>query len=885
MLKKIFSLLIIVTMLFSVTAFASEEEVQTVVLPDSGNMEFAKALGIIGDEAIGTDTVTRLALAKMYCAVMRTDIGLSRNQGVSFTDVPSDAAPVVANVSQAGLMNGVGGGLFAPEAPVTYIQAIKTMVTFLGYAQNADDMGGYPYGYYMMAIQLGLDDNAPADMDSSITFEKAAELFKLAVNVDYREPVNFNPDTQYKVRDGLTYLEYHRNIRRVRGVIASNSVTDITGDGKTGYDQVRINGEIYTYDVGAMDISPLFAHTVDAYYDADTKEIFFAESVGNTTVVIDDSELEGLSDNYIEYYNDNGKKKKIKISDDTFVIYNGTVCANYTEADINPFPGSFKDGNITAIDNDGNGSYDVIMVDAYDTYVVSSVTETKLYTKYRGGAVLDISHYDEGQAPLLYNVIGQPIKLSEVKPGNTLSISRDKEGKITRIVVTADTAMGNIEAIESRNGKMFITMGSVTFESSNALSLNPQVANIKFNARTRLMFNKDGLVSDIEQEEYESWTIGYLTGYKQTPGLDSAHIIRVFGADSKWTVYELAEKLYINNESEYTPVEDFSDEAGMEGDLIKRQPIVFKLDGKGKVRDIHLQKTTTNTDPLYMYEGFDGTETSEISIRSGDLTFEGKLLISDDDTVIFSVPADEDRNDDKKYSIKPCNIFTTTDSTKFPFYAYGTSESPMASILVVKAVTGGGRTQPLAQMSMVVDVAETFLDEDGELAYRITGIAGSSAVEYIDKEEKLLVGPGATLPDKGDIIRLTYVESQPDIVEFAFDDETKTIYQTNGEGISTPTTNPSDAGFNAAPRYMWGKIIRTDDTTFTVRIETEGAPLIYHYPKGRFSYVKITNNGRDDIISVGSASDLVGENDFPGNGSDVLVHTASGRGRVVYIYE
>jgi hypothetical protein len=65
-----------------------------------------------------------------------------------FSDVPAGhwAAGYVGVAGSTGIVNGIGGGLFAPNAPVKYEEAVTMLVRALGYEQDAQTKGGYPYG-------------------------------------------------------------------------------------------------------------------------------------------------------------------------------------------------------------------------------------------------------------------------------------------------------------------------------------------------------------------------------------------------------------------------------------------------------------------------------------------------------------------------------------------------------------------------------------------------------------------------------------------------------------------------------------------------------------------------------------------------------------------
>lgn len=61
-----------------------------------------------------------------------------------------------------GYFSGFGDGTFAPDAKITFAEAVKAMVTMLGFERVAEARGGYPYGYIKVANDEDLLDGISA---------------------------------------------------------------------------------------------------------------------------------------------------------------------------------------------------------------------------------------------------------------------------------------------------------------------------------------------------------------------------------------------------------------------------------------------------------------------------------------------------------------------------------------------------------------------------------------------------------------------------------------------------------------------------------------------------------------------------------------------------
>ncbi|MCL2146321.1 MAG: S-layer homology domain-containing protein [Synergistaceae bacterium] len=76
-----------------------------------------------------------------------------------FTDVPDShwAFPYIFLATESGMVSGQGDGTFAPSSPVLYPHAARMLLSMLGYRDEANSAGGYPYGYMKLAGELRLD--------------------------------------------------------------------------------------------------------------------------------------------------------------------------------------------------------------------------------------------------------------------------------------------------------------------------------------------------------------------------------------------------------------------------------------------------------------------------------------------------------------------------------------------------------------------------------------------------------------------------------------------------------------------------------------------------------------------------------------------------------
>lgn len=196
--KKIIGILLtaILILTASVNVFAESEK-------ETAAQELEK-YGIVRRNHLGTLTVegpvTRAGMAKMLVLMM----GVTPESGdCEFTDVPKDhsASGFIARASAFGIVNGMGDGTFLPDEYITYQQAMKMIVCALGYGVDAERKGGYPHGYVMTAMNLGL---APGKAAMTEPADRGEIMLMLACALDVPIMVAVEDEhkTVYRVLNG-----------------------------------------------------------------------------------------------------------------------------------------------------------------------------------------------------------------------------------------------------------------------------------------------------------------------------------------------------------------------------------------------------------------------------------------------------------------------------------------------------------------------------------------------------------------------------------------------------------------------------------------------------------------------------------------------------------
>lgn len=282
-LKKLISVILAVIMIVGSFATVSAADYADVESTNSyyKAIKVLSGLGIAkGDEAGNfnpTADVKRSEMVTFICRAMgEEDIAVGA-AGANFTDVAANhwAAGYIAWGVNRGIINGMGDGTFAPDAPVKYQDAVVMIMRALGYdriAQRSEN-GGYPTGYLRVASSAGVLTNAGYDSTKEATREIIAQLINNALTAptvevssygvdfdDDRYVINKADEKGYGLKCLLTTVN---KIWRVRATVVDSFIVNA--------DLIDENGSKVQVDyTRAFDYNmSTFAAALDFKYDAE----------------------------------------------------------------------------------------------------------------------------------------------------------------------------------------------------------------------------------------------------------------------------------------------------------------------------------------------------------------------------------------------------------------------------------------------------------------------------------------------------------------------------------------------------------------------------------------------------------------------------------------
>lgn len=215
--RRIITILLVVLLLFSNSVFAAHTSFDTLsalkALPDEfGSTKADKA-------------ATREELAYIVAKIFSNEEKPATD--TRFTDVTlaNKYSGYIEFLAQSGIISGVNGSEFNPTDSVNIHMACKMLVCVLGMGEYAERAGGYPYGYYEIANQLGILKGIQSSADGILSQNTTVQMIENALFADVGEMI-------LELKDGsFVELENDMLLYRTFGVeIYNGTITDVFQD-------------------------------------------------------------------------------------------------------------------------------------------------------------------------------------------------------------------------------------------------------------------------------------------------------------------------------------------------------------------------------------------------------------------------------------------------------------------------------------------------------------------------------------------------------------------------------------------------------------------------------------------------------------------------------
>lgn len=608
------------------------------------------------------------------------------------------------------------------SATLTYADAVKYAVITLGYGDLVKAKGGTYADYITKANELKLLKGISAKVGDKA---KKDVLAKLIYNMTKAEPMEkdfTSKETFYVVGDETSLLWLNRKIYRTSGVLTATEHTSLySAQGTDKADKIEIDEKVYRAAENAYD--GLLGNSVEAWvkvekYEDEPQIIYLEKTENDSELEIAAADIKNVENDFsaINYYNDNGTAKKAKLKKSLRVIYNGVYYGGYTLADLKP-----DIGRLNFVDNDGDGSYEVLKVTSYKTIIVDSIDaeDGVINNRYAFSDALKKLEIDKDEDNLLIYKGGEQITLSSIKIGDVLSVAQSKGAgdKVINIYVSETEAFeGKVGALDN-SGDIAVVDG-IEYKQSAELKkyLSDKGKNLDLGKEYTFSIDYFGEIAYIKAATASDYVLVrkmYKTGFG-----DEDVNVNYLDLNGEWHNALLASKVSLNGSSGKNPLAVYAAAA-------KNEPEVYRIktNAKGEITSIESPEEGVVDDEKFTKTILTGSSTDLYRYRSESKSI-GFLAFVNDDAKVFVYPEDSSKVED--YAAKKASAFFAADRIyeNSSITAYDISEFKRCSLFAVK-MTETNKAREMSKLAMLVTDKGQTLGSDGNTYPFIQGYRGA----------------------------------------------------------------------------------------------------------------------------------------------------------------
>ena len=761
-------------------------------------IETLNALGIMVGDDTGMfrpgDAISRAEAAKVAVyALGLEDVAASSAYRSDFADVATDhwARGYINVAATQGLIKGDDGVHFRPNDTVTYAEAMTILVRTVGREPEALSRGGYPSGYLIVGADNGMTKNAPGKAQDPADRELVAQMTFNALTVKMMERTGFGEKEEYSTVD-KTLLKNKLHVDKVTGQVMATSQSKLSGAGVIKKGEVQIGED--TFKLNGAEAANLLGFNVSAYVrendKTEEKEIILirADEARNDVMTISADNFNSITDGsgkmVIGYWKDKEndiRETKVDVNENAMLIYNGKAeVMNKTLVNMKD-----KAGNVSLLDVDRDGKYDVIFVVEYKNIVVEEVVASsgKINGKY-GAAAITLDPDDE---QLEYSIIkgGAKLTVADLKEWDVVSVAASLDGTVYNMVVSNETVEGRVTEVDPQ--------GKVKIAGEMYQVANSYASDVRLEDEGTFYLDAEGKIAAMNTVGRISSNYAYLMNASKDNSFDESLELRVYTKTGETVTLKAADKVRLNGVNN-RKADDVLAALKNGGGTIERQLITYETNSDGKVTTIN---TAVNS-ASYNKDVFSKNLTLANALYKSATGKVGTINV-DANTIIFDIPSGSVYSDD--FAIRNRSMFE--NDTPYDVVVFDMTEDFTARAMIVTSTS----YQANAESSVaIVTSMGTVKNDNDDIVDKMYAMQDGQSVALLAVDDSTLEKSAGVKLAKGDIVQ----------------------YKTNAKGEITTVrvlldASVKDTQFEATPaadmNVLYGQVSQKFPTSMNLTVD------------------------------------------------------------------
>ena len=723
--KKFFALLLIGVLLLSFTSVPAFAD-------DAGeyNHLFLTQLSFLPaslSEYQADKGITRGEFAYIMAKSLSLEnIAADNARTISYEDVKSgdDFYKEIMLCTNFGLLSGDGTGLFRPTRKITAAQAVKVLMSALGYDEMAVYSGGYPSGYMVCAAQSGILKGVALSGDDALTANKAFVLLANALNTPVLSGKIVGSETiTYDNIGGETILSTYHHIYKYSGKLRGTDEGTFLDIKPLKSDEILIDRGIYKTDLA---LSEFLGLQIDFYFDENISKVVAAipASKGVKSLVVAAGDIVSYSNNTL-YYAEGVDTEEASLSRGAEVMYNGRAVTNLQNSHF-----LIKSGEISLKDFEGDGIYDSVIISSAESFMVK---KTDTYNGIFYDMHTPSKYFSEDETEILSfkDKFGNNMQVSELNPYDVVSVFKSLDGKYANLHYSNSETEGKLAEREEVGDDIYFVIAGKSYGVSE---------NFKASAKTTPLGTEGIYVLDIYgniagiKPYGSSYKWGWYIASQKESELGGEVKVRLLTEEGTVQILNMSEYVMLDGKAVKAGEAHAALSAAVNGQLIR----YYLQNSCLKGVDTTARGTNEPDDTLYpLYNGYDDSrvEITALMFNRYQQIFGSKVAL-DPLAKVFRVPLTTSSNDDE---YKALEISHFIHDTNYYIDTYRTGSSAHSAEAVVMYKDGSVKDEILTTTEVtLVDKVTRTMTEDGELRYVIHGLCEGAKVSRIVKNDALI---------------------------------------------------------------------------------------------------------------------------------------------------
>ena len=767
-------------------------------------------LGIVDGNQNYNDGVSRGEFTNMLIKAL--GIGtLETSNKIPFADVTEEDAyyASVKTAFELGIISPAEE--FYPSKAISYNEVVKMTVCAAGYSFIAESYGAYPGGYLAAAQRLGMTDGIN---NGECNLAMSYILLYNTITTPLPELAIKDGKAEYSIHSNTSILESVYGLTAVEGSVDGAEFFGGAKGNGVGEGKVSISGKIYNR--GTFDTDSMFGMYCSTYVDSSNtiRTIYAYSPEANTVLELKSGDELAFNDMKYSYRDEKDRLQTVSVTHDSLIVLNGRAVV-FDEKIMVP-----THGDVKLLRTNSSSGYNIVIINSYEEFVVGGINTEKCFVTDASEPQKRVSFDEDEYLKIdIYDLNGRSLSFADIEQNDVLWVAKSADSKLLKAIVSKNKFTGEYMG---RQGNSHIDVDGKKYPLAKPADelIDP---SISFGTVVMVHLNPDNEICHVApRAEGASVKVGYLVASKLGGGLDSSIKVKIYTADGKMRIFDIAKTFLVNGKKFAATSDDYAnlpkDETNPSS--MKVGLVSYRTNADGELSSVNYDNITmesidgasyTNLYKNAQIGSLYGEERDKyIRWYSSPKVIRGtgnQRIFANDSAIQFKVPSAKDisiAEDSRDYSIRKISDIPNGEYlTDYDHIGYTLTEGSMISDYVLSTFdieANIGSVSTTGGLFIITDVSLGLNSDGDETTFLTVSGSGADGLRLSVKDDSFIKEKSIS---KGDLVKLEY--DMNDVV-YAI----TLVYKCGSNALSN-VTNLGDTGYVFPSDAPQGSIMNNNE--------------------------------------------------------------------------